>query len=79
MEQRITFHKKITVQCYSGYKADERPTSFTVDEQTHQVSEIADRWYDPNANYFKVVAEDGALYLLRHVLDSDLWELLEND
>lgn len=68
--------KAITVTCYAGYKSDERPTSFTLEGATLGVEEIVDRWYDLDYNGFKVRAEDGNTYLLRHDLNSDSWELL---
>jgi hypothetical protein len=36
-----------------------------------------DRWYDVDYSCFKVLAEDGASYLLRHDLNTDGWELLQ--
>ena len=69
----------IRVLTYSGYKADERPTSFMYGERTMQIREIVDRWYDPDHKCFKVRADDGGLYLLRHDLNSDQWELVETE
>jgi hypothetical protein len=71
--------KEIIVQCYAGYKADERPTSFSIDGDIFEVEQIIDRWYDLDANYFKVLAKDGNSYLLRHDLNSDSWQLQEPD
>lgn len=68
--------EKITVTCYAGYKADERPTSFKLGEKTLAVIEVIDRWYDRDGNYFKVVVEDGTRYLLRHDRNEDAWELV---
>ncbi len=42
-----------------------------------QIREIVDRWYEIDHNCFKVRADDGGLYLLRHDLNSDQWELVE--
>ena len=67
---------QVTVQCYAGFKGDERPTSFTFQGRSLRVEEIVDRWYDVDYNCFKVLAEDGSTYLLRHDLNSDHWELL---
>lgn len=74
-EEKMT-SRTVKVQCYAGYKADERPLSFTMNETTLAVAELVDRWYDIGANYFKVVADDGHAYLLRHDLDQDRWELV---
>jgi len=38
------------------------------------VLEVQDRRYDPAATYFKVKADDGNLYILRHSLE-DGWTL----
>ena len=65
----------ISVQSYAGYKGDERPTSFTFLGRTLQVKEIIDRWYDVDYCCFKVLADDGSRYLLRHDLNTDGWEL----
>lgn len=70
--------QRVTVTCYAGYKADERPTSFTLGETTFAVTEVVDRWYDQDGNYFKVVVAGGGKYLLRHDLNEDCWELVEN-
>ena len=69
--------ERIAVQTYSGFKADERPASFSVGERTLQIRAIIDRWYEVDHNYFKVVADDGMTYLLRHDPIADAWELLE--
>jgi hypothetical protein len=71
--------KRVSVRTYSGFKADERPTSFSTDEQTVEVVEVIDRWYDIDHNYFKVLGDDGREYLLRHDLNVDAWELVEPD
>ncbi|HJV34489.1 PH domain-containing protein [Geomonas sp.] len=69
----------VTVQCYAGYKGDERPTSFTLQGRQIEVREIVDRWFDPDYNCFKVVGDDGHRYLLRHDLNDHSWHLLEKE
>ena len=66
---------KLRVDTRSGYKADERPVSFTLDNSTRRVTDIVDRWYDEDHAYFKIMADDDNLYLIRHDLDADEWEL----
>jgi hypothetical protein len=68
---------RITVQTYAGYKGDERPVSFSLEGRTFRIMEIVDRWYDPDHNSFKVLADDGKTYLLRHDMNADDWELVE--
>ena len=67
--------KKIEVVSYSGYKANERPISFIVDNRKVEVRDIIDRWYDAEHDNFKVLADDGKIYLLRWQRTSDLWFL----
>lgn len=66
---------KITVQAYSGFKANERPCSFVLDTHTYQVQEVLDQWYGPASVYFKVRASDGNFYILKYDPAADEWSL----
>jgi hypothetical protein len=66
---------KLEVEAYSGHKADERPIRFRLGERWLAVVDVTDRWYDPDAIYFRVLAEDGDLYILRHDERADEWTL----
>ncbi len=65
----------IDVRCYSGYKANERPESFSFKDRVYKVVEIIDRWYGQDYAYFKLKADDGNLYILRYSVKMDRWEL----
>jgi hypothetical protein len=65
----------IKVECYAGYKADQRPLRFTLGERILEVRDIEDQWYDPSACYFKVRASDDNLYILRHDEKENRWTL----
>ncbi len=65
----------LRVECYSGYRADERPRRFLMEEKWIEVVDILDRWLAPNHRYFKIVGNDHRIYLIRHDVDKDLWEL----
>jgi hypothetical protein len=67
----------LRVQCYAGRKADERPVQFQLGERGYIVEEVLDQWYGPNETFFKVRADDGNLYILRHNNAPDEW-LLES-
>ncbi len=67
--------KTIQVSCYSGYKADERPINFTFRGQKLTVEEIIDRWYGINVSYFKILANDQKIYLIKYDHDEELWTL----
>ena len=65
----------ISVECYAGHRADERPLRFTLRGRTYEVVEVDDQWYSPEARYFRVRADDGNLYVLRHDESKDAWTL----
>jgi hypothetical protein len=61
----------LRVECYSGYKADEWPRGFYLGERRYQVEEVLDQWYSPEDTYFRVRADDGDIYILRHNHEKD--------
>jgi hypothetical protein len=65
----------IYVDEYSGHTANQRPRSFTLDEQVFDVEAVLDQWYAPSATYFKVQAACGKVYLLRYDGQEDEWTL----
>ena len=65
----------IHVEAYSGYKSNERPRQFRIDKDVIEISKVEDRWYDPNAEYFKVIAADGKCFLLRCDSSTGEWTL----
>jgi len=65
----------VQVDCYSGYKADERPLRLKLQDGAREIVAIEDRWYSPGATYFRVVLRDGDRYLLRHEEAQDVWSL----
>jgi hypothetical protein len=65
----------IRVECYSGYKADERPVRFLLGEHWHEVKEVEDRWYSPGETFFRVLTHTGEHYVLRHIEAQDVWLL----
>jgi hypothetical protein len=65
----------IYVDAHSGYKANERPEAFTLDEQVYEIAAVLDQWYEPSATYFKVRSTEGKTYLLRYDEQEDEWTL----
>ena len=63
------------VECYAGYRADERPIRFALRGHVFEISEVQDRWYSPDAIYFRVRTEDGDYFVLRHDEAQDVWGL----
>jgi hypothetical protein len=54
------------VECYSGPKADERPVRFRLEGKQYGVEKLLDQWYEPDSIFYKLRANDGNLYILRH-------------
>jgi hypothetical protein len=65
----------ILVECYAGYRAEQRPLRFTIRGRVFEVQEVEDQWYAPDALYFRVRADDGNFYVLRHDEAQDGWTL----
>jgi hypothetical protein len=65
----------LRVECYAGYKGDERPNRVLIGDQTIEVRAVEDRWYSPGSTYFRVLMITGERYVLRHGDAQDLWTL----
>ena len=66
---------KIRVECYAGYRGEETPRAFWLGDNRLEVKEVLDRWLAPEQRYFKVQADDKGIYILRHEVQADDWEL----
>jgi hypothetical protein len=69
----------LRVECYAGYRADEEPRRFFLGERAIGVENILDRWLAPEHRYFKLRGSDGCIYILRHDLAAERWELIMYD
>lgn len=72
----------IKVDCYNGYRAGEKPVSFTFRDRRWEITEIVDRWYEggvkagrSNYNYFKVLTAEGEVFILRYNCRFDTWAI----
>lgn len=68
----------LVVECYAGYKADERPLRFRFYEKggrTFEVLGVLDQWYGVGYSCFKLRADDGNIYIIRHKEKEDQWVL----
>ncbi len=75
-------YERIDVECYSGYKANERPVAFVFGGRRWEVAEIVDRWYEggleaasAQVNHFKVKTVEGRIFLLRYLTLFDAWTI----
>lgn len=72
----------VKVISHAGYKADEYPRCFYLDQIRFDIVEILDRWYQgdlnpdfPPAGYFKVKTTDDKVYILKNDCNSGNWFL----
>lgn len=70
---------EIRVSCYAGYRGEETPRRFFLKDRQIEVSKIVDRWLGPDHRYFKILGDDGAIYILRHDIATEQWELILYD
>jgi hypothetical protein len=66
----------IVVDRFAGDKGEETPRAFIHEGSRRIVTEIVTRWYTDTHCYFRVQADDGYRYVLRHDLDNLVWELV---
>ena len=55
----------VAVQSYAGYKGEQRPQRFLLAERWLEIEEILKEWREPAAEFFRVRASDGRVYVLR--------------
>jgi hypothetical protein len=69
---------RLDVDCYSGYKADERPVCFRLEGRKYCVKEVLEEWREPDGVFYKVCADDGNLYVVRQETSTPegLWYLV---
>ena len=65
----------LRVECYAGYRGDQEPLAFWLGERRLAVRAIVDRWFAPAQRWFKVDADDGHTYVLRHDEATGHWQL----
>ena len=53
------------------------PVSFALRDRSFRILEVADRWHGADHAYYRIIADDGNLYVIRHDLDEDEWELVQ--
>ena len=57
---------EVQVECYAGYRGEERPLRFQWGEKPHEIIAVLDQWYGPEESFFKVRTKDNETYILRH-------------
>lgn len=70
---------KLRVECYAGQHDVDEPRCFYLEERKISVATLLDRWLAQEYHYFKVRGDDGGIYILRHTLGDDWWEMMLYD
>lgn len=77
---RSHLFKPTRVIAHSGYRSEEYPKGFYLNNQYLEIFEIVDRWYagtvrsdDPIQHYFKVRLADGRLFLMKYLPLENAW------
>jgi hypothetical protein len=65
----------IYVDAYAGYKADERPRQFVLNEDIFEIAAVEPHWRSSDAAFFKVRTANGKRFLLRYEEGQDQWTL----
>lgn len=67
---------RIKVETFIGAKGEETPRAFTHEGRRRTVTEIVTGWDTEAHCYFRLQTDDGHRYVLRHNLDTPMWELV---
>jgi hypothetical protein len=63
------------VECHAGHRGEETPRRFFLHERKFEIVDLLDCGLGPDHRYFKVIVEDGGVYILRYDAGRDFWEL----
>ncbi len=66
---------QIKVECYAGYRGEETPRILWFESRKIEIKKMLDRWLDPNFRYFKILGDDGGIYIIRHDMNTSVWGL----
>jgi hypothetical protein len=65
----------LKVECGTGLRGAPEPLAVWFGARRVGVRAIVDRWYAPTRRWFRVDADDGQLYVLRHDEATGEWDL----
>jgi hypothetical protein len=64
-----------SVTCYSGNAYAQEPRAFDFNNERRTVTALRKRWREPSGPHFKVLADDGAIYVLAYDEAADDWHI----
>jgi hypothetical protein len=65
----------LEVDTIRGPDGESVPTAFKLGTRNLAVREIVDRWLANDHSYFKIIANNDDVYILRHDKSAQIWEL----
>jgi hypothetical protein len=72
---RIMGRMDLVVECSPGHRGEPEPQAFAIGTRRVAVLAIVDRWFAPGSRWYKVAADDGDTYILRHDAPEHRWTL----
>jgi hypothetical protein len=71
------YHQRmdLVVECSPGHRGEPEPLAFAIGTRRLAVLAIVDRWFAPGSRWYKVEADDGDTYILRHDAPEHRWSL----
>lgn len=67
---------RVSVETSAGHAGVEMPSRFRLDGRKIEVTENLDQWHGAQDRYFKLMGDDGNLYILRLDERRAEWELI---
>jgi hypothetical protein len=68
---------EVRVECYVGYRGEEAPRRFHLEDRAIEIIEVLARWTEPDARLFRVRGDDGRVYVLRRNEREECWDVTE--
>ena len=65
----------VTVECYAGHRGEQTPRAIILGDRRIDVAHVVDQWLAPDHRYFKVTDAAGDIYIVRHDVRTNGWEL----
>jgi hypothetical protein len=66
----------VKVESYAGSRAEEYPLRFYLQGRKFKINNIEKRWITPGCRCFKILADDGNVYVIEYNESDSSWELL---
>ncbi len=65
------------VECYAGYRGDERPVAFWADTERIAIEAVLETWMTEDGTYFRVRGADQSVTVLRRNDRHGCWERID--